>query len=301
MSGLLRIKVICRALRLPFLTASILPFMLGTFGAGRGFHAGGFLLGLAAVAATHLGANLINDYADSRSGADWQDRRSYGFFGGSKLIQEGVLAERFYLRAAVFCFLAATAASVGLSLVLKTPLPFFLYLIVFFLGAAYSCPPVALSYRRLGEAAVFLLYGPVPVMGGYYIQSGIFPDLQSFILSLPAAFLTTAILFANEVPDYPEDSKSAKFNWVSWSGPGNSYLVYAALQAAAFFSIAVNIRLGYIGKYAVFSFLLIPSAVRAMLILKKSRGSKEKLLGSSRLTIMVQGAAMAIMILGVFL
>ena len=84
-----------RAFRLPFITASTLPFVAGSLFERGNFNFTGFILGFIAVAATHLSANLINDYADSRSGADWGDRHYYGLFGGSKLIQEGGLTESF--------------------------------------------------------------------------------------------------------------------------------------------------------------------------------------------------------------
>ena len=77
------IKIIIRALRLPFITASILPFIAGSLLAQDDFSFLMFFLGLLTVVMTHLGANLINDYSDSRSGADWKDNKFYGLFGGS--------------------------------------------------------------------------------------------------------------------------------------------------------------------------------------------------------------------------
>ncbi|MFA5096893.1 MAG: hypothetical protein WC478_06095, partial [Candidatus Omnitrophota bacterium] len=85
-------KKIIRALRLPFISASILPFVFGSLIARQDFNMLGFTLGLLAVIFTHLSANLINDYFDSKSGVDWRDGNFYGFFGGSKLIQEGALS-----------------------------------------------------------------------------------------------------------------------------------------------------------------------------------------------------------------
>jgi 1,4-dihydroxy-2-naphthoate octaprenyltransferase len=104
--------ILIRALRLPFILASILPFIAGSLFARPHENGVGFLLGLITVGYTHLSANLINDYADSRSGADWKNRQYYGLFGGSKLIQEGVLDEGFYLGAAVF-FAALAGMCVG--------------------------------------------------------------------------------------------------------------------------------------------------------------------------------------------
>ena len=71
------IKNISRALRLPFITASILPFIFGSLIVRKNFNSAGFTLGLLAAIFTHLSANLINDYFDSRSGVDWLDKNSF--------------------------------------------------------------------------------------------------------------------------------------------------------------------------------------------------------------------------------
>jgi ABC-type dipeptide/oligopeptide/nickel transport system ATPase component len=86
------LKSLVRALRLPFITASILPFVFGSLIERTAFGYTGFCLGFLAVISVHLSANLINDYADSASGADAHDLRFFGFFGGSKLIQENVFS-----------------------------------------------------------------------------------------------------------------------------------------------------------------------------------------------------------------
>jgi len=67
-----KLKLLIRALRLPFSSASILPFICGSVLAKADFKWLNFFLGLSAVLATHLAANLINDYADSKSGAKYQ-------------------------------------------------------------------------------------------------------------------------------------------------------------------------------------------------------------------------------------
>ena len=107
------LKNIIRALRLPFAAVSVLPFVFGSLLDWPYFDIPRFILGLIAAVGTHLGANLINDYADSKSGADWQDKRFFGFFGGSKLIQENVFSQRFYLNLALAFFALALVGKVG--------------------------------------------------------------------------------------------------------------------------------------------------------------------------------------------
>lgn len=295
------LKTLARALRLPFLSASVLPFVFGSLIERQPFNLWGFFWGLSAAVSTHLSANLINDYADSKSGADWQDNKFYKFFGGSKLIQEKVFSERFYFRLALF-FAALSALSVALlAWFLRSLAPLGFYLTILFFSWSYSQGPLRLSYRRLGEIFIFLLFGPALVMGGYFIQTGIFPDLRSFLLSFPFGLLTVNILFANEVPDFPDDSKAGKWNWVSLTGPAHAYRLYFFLMLLAYSAILVSVCLRYLAPWAMFSFIFMVPAAKAAKVLKSSYADKEKLIASSKLTIMTQTMTSVVLIISVLL
>jgi len=282
------LKNLIEAFRLPFVGASALPFIFGSIINREKFNFAGFIFGLVAVIATHISANLINDYADSRSGADWQDKNSYKFFGGSKLIQQNIFSERFYLRMAVIFAVISAFSVLLLSLVMKSFLVVLIYSVVIALSWFYSVNPVKLSYRRVGEFVLFLLFGPVLVMGGYFIQTRIFPDLKSFLLSLPFGFFTTAILFANEIPDFTEDRNVGKNNWVSLIGVDKSFLFYCLLIGLGFSSIIINVFAAFLSPWACLTLILIIPAYSAARIIKNYYDSKFKLIQSSKLTIGIQ-------------
>lgn len=290
---------IVRAFRLPFITASILPFIFGSLISRKDFNIPAFFLGLLAVSATHLSANLINDYADSRSGADWKDKNFYGFFGGSKLIQEKVFSESFYLKAAITCAIISFTSIIILAVLLKSLFVIGAYVLILILSWQYSAKPLQLSYHRLGELFILTLFGPAIVMGGYFIQTGIFPELKSFMLSLPFGLLTTAILVANEVPDYLEDRLSAKNNWVSITEQKKAFLLYLSLSLVAYLIIILCVVRGYISPLALVSLVLIFPALKATSILKKCFSDKSRLTESSRLAIASQAMASIILILAV--
>lgn len=282
------VKNIVRALRMPFVLASILPFIFGSLLAKDEFNTLNFILGLLCVAATHLCANLINDYADSQSGTDWRDRKFYGFFGGSKLIQEGIFAEIFYFYLAVLFGGLALLCVACLAISLRSFSAIGFYLLILFLGWSYSMKPIQFVYRGMGELIIFTLFGPAVVMGGYFIQTKIFPAWQVFILSLPFGFFTTAILFANEIPDFRQDKESAKFTWVNFLGPQNSYLLYYSLMGLGFLSIILAVYLGYLSRLAILSLFFIPLAIKSGNILRKCWRDKAKLVESSKITIAIQ-------------
>ncbi|MBN1521370.1 MAG: prenyltransferase [Candidatus Aureabacteria bacterium] len=279
------LKNFVRALRLPFIAASLFPYIAGSFFFKNEWSSGLFFFGFVAVASTHLSGNLINDYSDSKSGVDWEDRTFYGFFGGSKLIQEGVFNEKFYLFSALaFSFLAAfsvlvTAVCLGSIRVLI----YFLFILI--LAFSYSHAPFRLSYNYLGEAVIFLLFGPACVMGGYFLQTEVFPDLRSFSLSLPFGFFTTAILFVNEVPDYPDDRKAMKKTWVSILGHEQSYWVYCFLVAMGYGAVILNVAIGNLGWMSLLTVFSVFMPYKAAWILMLYYQNKKKLIESSKLTI----------------
>lgn len=295
------LEIYVQALRLPFLSASVFPFMYGSCVDTTHFQFYAFFLGLIAVVSTHLAANLMNDYADSKSGADWVDRKFYGFFGGSKLIQHAVFSERFYLKGAVFLCGIALAGVLTLSFVLHNFLTLFFYLIIVFLGFSYSHKPFQFSYHRWGEVCIFFLFGPALVMGGYFIQHQLFPTLKSFFVSLPFGFLTTAVLFASEVPDYETDRRTGKNTWVGFTGPRYAFILYGLLILSGYISIGVNIIKGYSGAFSLVSIVFILFGLNAVGILKNNYREKDILVQSSRLTIIIQFLVSLVLIGDIFL
>jgi 1,4-dihydroxy-2-naphthoate octaprenyltransferase len=104
-------------------------------------------------------------------------------------------------------------------------------------------------------------------------------------------------LFANEVPDYREDSASGKRTWVGFTGPRRAYLLYAFLTGTGFASVVLLAVLGYMSPWGLVSLVLLFPAAQAAGIIKRHHGEKVILLGSSKLTIALQ-ALMSLFIIG---
>ncbi|MCU0666513.1 MAG: prenyltransferase [Candidatus Omnitrophica bacterium] len=296
----LGLAVLARAFRIPFLGASILPFVFGSLLSRQALHPVIFVLGLCAVIFTHLGANLINDYADSQNTADWKDKKFYGLFGGSKLIQEGILSESFYLFSSIVFLFLALFSVVSLCFIIKSFLPFLVFILIALLGAGYSLPPLKFSCRQTGEVVIFFLFGPALVMGGYFLQTGIFPSLKAFFLSVPFGLLTSAILLANEVPDYPQDKEARKYTWVNFLQPRRAFILYAALAGLSVIFIVCAVAIGYLKISALAVLLFLPMVFKATKILKVDYASKQLLLRSSALTIKFNAVVSLILIAALF-
>ncbi|MFQ5884998.1 MAG: prenyltransferase, partial [Thermoplasmata archaeon] len=93
-----RLGIWAREIRAPFLTASILPVLVGTaiayarFGI---FYWDIFLLALVGGVCLQIGANVANDYFDYKSGTDNINvEYTRPFTGGSRMIQQGLMTPR---------------------------------------------------------------------------------------------------------------------------------------------------------------------------------------------------------------
>ena len=234
------------ATRPPFFTASVLPVLLGTAWGYREagmFDANAFLLALAAVVCAHGATNVLNDVYDDLSGADVGNQsRLHPFTGGSRFIQNGVLSRDEMARWGTL--LAGVSVLMGLALiVLKGPLVAAFGIVGLALGILYSMPPVQLSARGIGEIAVGLGLGVLPVCGAAWLQAGSVTG-GALLLSLPAAAWVTNILVINEVPDAGSDARAGKRTLVVRLGADRTRVLYLGLHALAALAVAWMVVVG---------------------------------------------------------
>ena len=241
------------ATRPKFLTASVLPVLLGTaigIGASGTYDGLVFFLAVAATALVHAGANVINDVCDENAGNDAiNEDRIYPFSGGSRFIQNKILSVRQMSRWA--WTLMAAGAVLGLLLAwVKGPVVIGLGLAGLALGILYSDPPLRLSGRGLGEVVVAIAFGVLPVVGAAWLQSGLFLT-EALILSVPVSLWITAVLLINEVPDRTADSASDRKTLVVLFGTGGARFIYLGLQFGAVGATAWAVHGGMLPLWAL--------------------------------------------------
>lgn len=228
------LKIWLRALRAPFFTGTVLPMAYGTVFAWYRedmFHLGRFLLAALGTVLVNAGLNLANDYFDHRSGNDDFTPKT-AVSGGSKVIQEGLLAPRAVLTGSLACL--ALAAGIGLyfNLVLPGNAILAIGIVGMVLAYFYSAPPLRIGYRGgVGEIACAVGCGPVLVVGGYYVQTGAF-SWAALLASVPMGLLVGLILLVNEFPDREADERAQKRTLVVLFGRRRAAgIVLAALLA----------------------------------------------------------------------
>jgi 1,4-dihydroxy-2-naphthoate octaprenyltransferase len=235
-----RTTIYFRAVRGPFLVASAIPVLLGTAVAyarlGR-LNLPCFGMALLGCMALHAGANAANDYFDWLSGAD-PPRPPRPFSGGSQCLQEGSMTPRAQRRLYCSCYLLACLLGIVLAREVGPGVLLF-GLIGLVFGHGYSAPPSAFSYRGWGEAVTGLTFGPLAVLGTYYVQVGAlhWPPL---LASIPVGLLITAVLYINEFPDWEEDARARRKTLVVRSG-GRLFAAYQALVVAGLIFTAITL------------------------------------------------------------
>jgi 1,4-dihydroxy-2-naphthoate octaprenyltransferase len=200
------------ATRPKFLVASVMPVLIGAVWAGAAYHRfNGLLFGLALAATVlaHAAANVYNDVGDDLIGADEGNTdRIYPYTGGSRFIQTGLMS-RSQMTGLALRLAAATLLLGALLAGLRGPGVILLGIAGLGLGLLYSLPGAQLSARGIGEAAVAVGFGILPVLGMVWLQTGRV-DVGALLVSLPVSAWAAAILVINEVPDIEADRRAHK-------------------------------------------------------------------------------------------
>src|SRR5918992_1281037 len=250
-----------RTTRLPFLTATLVPVLLGIAVAGstNGFSWWVALLTVIGGACIHLGLNVANDVFDTASGADAANVNPTQFSGGSRVVHYGLLS----LRAITLLSLGFYAVGIAIGLVLAATRGWDLL----WLGVAgvvlslfYTAPPLRLVHRGLGEIVVALGFGPIMTLGAYFVQAREY-DLEPLLVSIPVGILIALVLYVNEVPDRPADAAAGKRTLPVRLPKDVVVNAYAAAVAVAFGLIAVFAVAGWIVRPAIIALAAAPLAV----------------------------------------
>jgi 1,4-dihydroxy-2-naphthoate octaprenyltransferase len=241
-----------------------------------------FGLTILGVAALHLGANLINDYYDS-FGSDPLNRNFTPFSGGSRVIQNRQMSPESVKLLAYL--MLGLGVGCGLILIyLGRPWVALVGLLGLAAALFYSASPLQLMSSGLGELIIFLAFGPLLTGGAYYVQTGNL-SLMGAAVSLPLAFLITAIIWINEFPDLSADLAAGKRHLVARLGLKVSRWVYAALMAAPFISLFILIEIFRLPDLIVAGLLPLPLALRAVRLVFRTPPTDPEFLPIQALTI----------------
>ena len=186
-------------------------------GSGLALHVNKFdlstaMLTLITAILLQLLSNLANDLGDYVKGTDKTGER----LGPTRSVQSGII-QPYQMKIGIGITALITMAS-GLILLLHRFHTIGLVAIVVFLIVGFFSLLAALfytlgsrpyGYKGWGDFFAFLFFGPIAVMGTYYLQTQMI-DLRSLFPSIGMGLLSAMILNVNNMRDIENDAKSAK-------------------------------------------------------------------------------------------
>jgi 1,4-dihydroxy-2-naphthoate octaprenyltransferase len=212
---------------------------------------------LAGALLLQIGVNLANDYFDFVKGVDTPRR-----VGPKRVTQSGLIPPA-RVRLAMIAALMLSALP-GAYLIRIGGVPILLIGIAGILAAlAYSGGPSPLASRGLGDAVVFIFFGPIAVCGTYYVQAFSLPPLVA-TLSFQMGFLVTAVLTVNNLRDIRTDREAGKVTLAVLLGQRGACLEYRFLILAAYALCLVQWVAGWVTAWGLLPLGVFPLALRMM-------------------------------------
>jgi len=284
-----------QALRPRVFTATYAPMGLaGIIAVADGvFHAGIFLLALVGTLLLQSAANLINEYADYRRGADRLKQAGQGMTIKKKILEPGSVRLGAIMTTLAGCL-------IGLYLLSQSgPLLWLIGVGGVLVAVSYTAGPFPLAYNGLGEIAVAIFMGPAIVVGAYYVMSPSAADArigELCLIALPIALMVAAILHANNIRDMEADRAVNKRTLAVIFGIRFARAEFILLVLGAYIAQAAVIALSLMPAATLLTLVTLPEALRlikvfntstAIPLLHQAQGHTAKLHGQIGLLMVV--------------
>ena len=253
-----RLRIWFLALRPFAYTASILPVLLGfVLSRYAGYRldlvtAGLLLVG---VLALHTAANLWNDLFDYRRGLDRTVHPASG------ALVRGWLSEGQIRRGAWISLFGGIAAAAGV-LARSGPGVLWMGAAGLLLACTYTRGGTCLKYLGLGDPAILIAFGLLPVLTAWWVQTETW-SLFPIVWSAPPGVLAVGILHANNWRDRENDAAKGCRTLAVRLGPVGSRRYFQILVLLPWVLVMLYALLGFAG-IALFR---VPFPVGAVLVL----------------------------------
>ena len=213
------------------------------------------VLALIVALSLQIGVNFANDYSDGIRGVDTNR------VGPPRLVGSGRAKPRAVLTVAIVFF--AIAAVAGAILVWRSGQWWLLTVGAVCFAAAwfYTGGKHPYGYYALGELAVFVFFGIVPVAGTTYTQTGTV-NLEAWLGGVAVGCFACAVLVVNNLRDRERDALSRKRTLAVLLGDAPTRALYVVLMLVpmallAFYTV-FYLHAGYVFFVAI---LVVPAIV----------------------------------------
>ncbi len=251
-----------QAIRFHFTFPTFVPVLLGTEYALLETEQCNILSFFAVLFATichHIGLNLADDYYDYCHGTDlFKETGKNIYAGGSGVLLSGKIKPSIIKMVAIFCY--CITAIIGLLLsYIHGYLVLALGIFGIFCSFYYTAPPLKFAYRGFGELAIWLNFGPILVLGSYYVQTHTV-SIGAILLSILMGTSIFCLIIANEIPDQATDKAAAKNTLIVLFGKKFGILAIIFSIMLIFSILLIAIIIDIFPPILITSFLSIPIA-----------------------------------------
>jgi 1,4-dihydroxy-2-naphthoate octaprenyltransferase len=289
-----KFKIWLKATRPFSLTASIIPVTIGAIFAAKEskFQLMYYLLSLFAAVLLQASANILNDYDDFINEVDTKDSGSSSGIIFENLLTPEEISKGGRLVLALGCILGLFLAFQKGSFIL------ILGTIGALSGYFYTGKPLMLKYRGLGAPLIFIIFGPLMTLGGYFVQIQRI-NTNVLLLSIPVGLLTTAILHANDIRDIYHDKKAGIKTLSIMIGRANACYIYYCLLSLSYISVLAMTYYRVTPIWSLLCLITLPTALKNINQLRISNGSTSKLATLDQETAKLQGQFGVILIISI--
>ncbi|WP_289020923.1 1,4-dihydroxy-2-naphthoate polyprenyltransferase [Desulfobacter postgatei] len=217
------------AIRPKTLPAAACPVVVGSACAvsDHKFSALMFAAALVGALLIQISVNLANDYFDFLHHIDTPDRK-----GPKRMTQSGLISPETVRNA--FLLTMLLALGLGIFLIFKGGVVILYIVIASLFGIiCYSAGPYPIASNGLGEVFVFIFFGPVAVLGTYYLMAECVTAAVLFA-SVPVGLMVTAIIVVNNLRDIRTDARAGKRTLAVIIGPWRTKLEFVFLVLFSF-------------------------------------------------------------------
>lgn len=237
-----------------------------------GFNARVTLLAIITALFIQVFSNFANDYGDSQKGTDNQHR-----VGPQRTVQSGeITPEQMKLGMVILIILSLVS---GIWLVAEGTEGLDMTTFLLFLGFGilaliaayrYTAGSNPYGYAGLGDAAVFLFFGILPVAGTYFLNTHQL-RAEIFLPSVSIGLLSTGVLNLNNMRDIENDRNSGKMTMAVRMGSRQSRNYHTALIAVAWVAALAFLILEYRSPYQGLFILTLPLFIRDLVKINSIR------------------------------
>ena len=244
-------------------------------GAALSYFDGGFnsrvtILAIVTALFIQIFSNFANDYGDSQKGTDNQHR-----VGPQRTVQSGEITST-QMKAGMAVLIALSLIS-GIWLIaegtkgldLKTFMVFLAFGIVALIAAyRYTAGNNPYGYAGLGDVAVFLFFGILPVAGTYFLNTHQL-NAEIFLPAISIGLFSTGVLNLNNMRDIENDRNSGKKTVVVRMGSTKSKVYHTSLIALGWLTAVIFVVLKMQSYYQALFVLTLPLYINDLVIINR--------------------------------